>query len=78
MKYIVLDAGDNNAEGEHYALGKFDWTKAVVPDTEVAWLKKELASGKEPVIVFMDQLLNWTGTLIPCRRTSSFITAARL
>ena len=52
VKYIVLDACYNNAEGDHYALGKFDWTKAVVPDAEVEWLKKELASGKEPVIVF--------------------------
>lgn len=59
VKYIVLDACYNNAEGEHYALGKFDWTKAVVPDTEVAWLKKELAFGKEPVIVFTHQLLNY-------------------
>lgn len=59
VKYIVLDACYNNAEGEHYALGKFDWTKAVVPDAEVAWLKKELASGKEPVIVFTHQLLNY-------------------
>ena len=59
VKYIVLDACYNNAEGEHYALGKFDWTKAVVPDAEVEWLKKELAFGKEPVIVFTHQLLNY-------------------
>lgn len=59
VKYIVLDACYNNAKGEHYSTGNFDWKVAVVPDKEVEWLKQELASGKEPVIVFTHQLLNW-------------------
>ena len=58
VKYIVLDACYNNAEGEHYSLGNLDWKIAVVPRDEMAWLEKELATGTEPVIVFTHQILN--------------------
>jgi predicted phosphodiesterase len=58
VKYIVLDACYNNAKGEHYSTGNFDWKVAVVPDKEIEWLGKELSEGKEPVIVFTHQLLN--------------------
>ena len=66
VKYIVLDACYNNAQGEHYSMGKLNWQVAIVPDMELEWLKKELASGKEPVIVFTHQLLNyWNVNPIP-------------
>lgn len=58
IKYIVLDACYNNAQGEHYNLGKLNWAIAIVPDEELAWFKKELATGTEPVVVFSHQLLN--------------------
>lgn len=59
VKYIVLDACYNNAKGEHYSCGKLNWKVALIPDAELAWLKGELASGSEPVIVFTHQLLDW-------------------
>ncbi|MCG5030967.1 metallophosphoesterase [Mesosutterella sp. OilRF-GAM-744-9] len=59
VKYIVLDACYNNARGEHYSSGNLNWKVAVIPDAERAWLSKELSSGKEPVIVFTHQLLNY-------------------
>ena len=58
VKYIVLDACFNNDEGEHYSLGKLDWQVAIVPKMEMEWFRKELASGKEPVVVFCHQLVN--------------------
>ncbi len=66
VKYIVLDACYNNMQGEHYSAGKLNWQVAMIPDEELAWLKKELATGKEPVIVFTHQLLNyWNVNPIP-------------
>ncbi|MDO5532473.1 metallophosphoesterase [Sutterella sp.] len=58
VKYIVLDACYNNMEGEHYSLGKLSWKIAMIPTVELEWLKKELSSGTEPVVVFTHQLLN--------------------
>ena len=58
VKYIVLDACFNNDEGEHYSLGKLDWQVAIVPKMEMEWFRKELATGKEPVVVFCHQLVN--------------------
>lgn len=66
VKYITLDACYNNAAGEHYSEGKLDWKVAVIPDEELRWLEKELATGNEPVIVFTHQLLNtWNENPIP-------------
>ena len=59
VKYIVLDACYNNAKGEHYSAGKLNWKVAIIPDVEIEWLGKELASGSEPVIVFTHQLLDY-------------------
>lgn len=62
VKYIVLDACYNNAQGKHYSSGNLNWKVAVIPDVELAWLEKELSEGTEPVIVFTHQLLNyWDG-----------------
>lgn len=58
VKYIVLDACYNNADGEHYSNGKLNWAVAIVPTAEMEWFKKELATGKEPVVVFCHQLVN--------------------
>ena len=59
VKYIVLDACYNNAKGEHYSSGKLNWKVAIIPDAEIEWLGKELASGTEPVIIFTHQLLDY-------------------
>lgn len=59
IKYIVLDACYNTMAGEHYSNGNLKWSVSMVPDFEVEWLRKVLAEGSEPVIVFIHQLLNF-------------------
>ena len=59
IKYIVLDACYNTMAGEHYSNGNLKWSVSMVPDFEVEWLRKVLAEGSEPVIVFINQLLNF-------------------
>ena len=59
IKYIVLDACYNTMSGEHYSDGNLKWSVSMVPDFEVEWLRKVLAEGSEPVIVFIHQLLNF-------------------
>ena len=59
IKYIVLDACYNTMAGEHYSDGNLKWSVSMVPDFEVEWLRKVLAEGSEPVIVFIHQLLNF-------------------
>lgn len=48
VKYIVLDACYNNAEGDHYALGKFDWTKAVVRTPKWSGSKRSWLPARNP------------------------------
>lgn len=57
IKCIVLDA-NNNEDGTPYDSGRFDWTKAYVPDEQLDWLAKELAESDKPVIIFIHQLLD--------------------
>ena len=58
LKFIALDANFNE-DGSDYDTGNFDWTSARIPDRQIQWLKAELAEGKEPVIIFVHQLLDW-------------------
>jgi alkaline phosphatase len=57
IKCIVLDA-NYNQDGSDYDAGNFDWKYAMIPEKEQIWLKKELNTGDEPVLVFLHQLLN--------------------
>ncbi len=41
-----------------YDSGNFNWEIALVPDKELEWLRQELHEGKEPVIIFIHQLLD--------------------
>jgi len=58
LKFIVLDA-NYNTDGSDYDSGNFDWTSAQIPESQIQWLKTELAGGSDPVIVFVHQLLDW-------------------
>ena len=57
VKCIVLDAC-YNLDGSDYNSGNFDWTKALIPEVEKTWLQRELSEGKEPILVFVHQLLD--------------------
>jgi hypothetical protein len=59
---IVLDA-NYKADGADYEHGNFDWTDANIPSEELDWLKQDLAAPGGPVIVFIHQLLDGTGSV---------------
>lgn len=69
IRFLVLDCNYNNRDGDHYGPGRYDWGTSWVPEEELQWLKTELASGTEPVIVFTHQLLNFqdAGQMCPKR-----------
>ena len=54
---VVLDA-DYNADGSDYDHGNFSWKEAYVPQAQLDWLKADLASTSNPVLVFVHQLLD--------------------
>jgi alkaline phosphatase len=56
VKFIVLD-GNFNADRTPYCRGNFDWTKAFIPDDQLAWLEGELKRSRTlPTVVFCHQL----------------------
>lgn len=57
LKFIVLDANFREDQSD-YDSGNFNWEIALVPDKELEWLRQELHEGKEPVIIFIHQLLD--------------------
>jgi len=59
---VVLDA-NYRADGSDYDHGNFDWTDANVPARELDWLQQDLAASRRPVIVFLHQLLDGTGSV---------------
>ncbi|MBN1806579.1 MAG: metallophosphoesterase [Sedimentisphaerales bacterium] len=59
---IVLDA-NYRTDGADYDHGNFDWTDANIPSKELAWLRQDLASTQRPVVVFIHQLLDGTGSV---------------
>ena len=61
LHFVVLDA-NNSADGSNYDHGKFDWTDTNVPLKQLNWLKKDLASSTKPVITFVHQQLDVTGS----------------
>jgi len=62
LHYVVLDA-NYRTDGADYDHGNFDWTDGNIPSKELDWLKRDLASTFGPVIVFIHQLLDGTGSV---------------
>jgi alkaline phosphatase len=56
IKFIILDANFND-DGGTYDCGNFDWTVAIIPKKQIAWLKKELDC-THPVVIFVHQMLD--------------------
>jgi len=46
------------SDGVPYGRGNFDWQDAYVADSEIDWLKADLAAAKKPTIVFVHQRLD--------------------
>ena len=59
---IVLDANYKD-DGSDYDHGNFDWTDANIPTQELDWLRRDLAASRCPVVVFIHQLLDGTGSV---------------
>jgi hypothetical protein len=59
---IVLDP-NYKSDGRDYDHGNFDWTDAHVPATELDWLRQDLAASHGPVVIFIHQLLDGTGSV---------------
>lgn len=59
---LVLDA-NYRSDGSDYNHGTFDWTDASIPTRELAWLRQDLAASRGPVVVFIHQLLDGTGSV---------------
>jgi predicted phosphodiesterase len=60
LHFVVLDA-NYRADGANYDHGDFDWTDPNIPPAELAWLERDLAAARRPVILFIHQLLDGTG-----------------
>ena len=60
LHFIVLDA-NYRSDGLDYDSGKFKWTDANVPQAELNWLERDLASTLKPSIVFVHQQLDGVG-----------------
>ena len=61
LHFVVLDA-NYKADGTDYDHGNFDWTDTNIPAAELAWLKEDLSVASGPVILFVHQLLDGTGS----------------
>lgn len=59
---VVLDA-NFRSDGEAYNSGNFSWDDCFIPESQLRWLASELQQGKQPVVVFIHQLLDDSGTL---------------
>ncbi len=59
---IVLDA-NYKTDGSDYDHGNFDWTDANIPAQELDWLRQDLVASRSPVVVFIHQLLDGTGSV---------------
>jgi predicted phosphodiesterase len=62
VHFVILDA-NYKSDGTDYNHGNFDWTDANIAPAEINWLKQDLATAHEPVIVFTHQLLDGTGSV---------------
>lgn len=62
LRLIVLDACYLE-NGQDYDHGNFDYRETWVPSVEIAWLERELAASRDPVIVLAHQRLDGEGGL---------------
>ncbi|NIP26565.1 MAG: alkaline phosphatase, partial [Phycisphaerae bacterium] len=62
VHFVILDA-NYKSDGTEYNHGNFDWTDANIPPAEINWLRRDLAAARGPVIVFIHQLLDGTGSV---------------
>ena len=62
LRCVVLDA-NYRTDGTDYDHGNFDWIDANIPSEELDWLREDLAAAPSPVIVFIHQLLDGTGSV---------------
>lgn len=60
IDFICID-GNFSPDGTEYACGNFNWEEACVPDEQLAWLRKQLAAAKEPVVLFSHQRIDVPG-----------------
>lgn len=61
VHFVVLDA-NYTSDGADYDHGNFDWTDANVPQGQLDWIRKDLASASGPVIGFVHQQLDGGGS----------------
>lgn len=62
LHFVVLDANYKD-DGSDYDHGNFSWQGANIPAHELDWLRQDLAGANGPVVVFVHQLLDGTGSL---------------
>jgi hypothetical protein len=55
--FVVLDA-NYDSTGQDFDHGRFDWGDPNIPEKEMEWLTNDLRKTKNPVIVFIHQLLD--------------------
>jgi predicted phosphodiesterase len=55
--FVVLDANYDSL-GKDFDHGRYKWGDPNIPEKELKWLEDDLKATKEPVIVFIHQLLN--------------------
>ncbi len=61
IHYVVLDA-NFQGDGSDYDHGNFNWTDANIPSKELDWLRQDLTATRKPVILFVHQQLDGTGS----------------
>jgi predicted phosphodiesterase len=62
VHFVILDA-NYKTDDTDYNHGNFDWTDTNIPPSELNWLIRDLAAAHRPVIVFIHQLLDGTGSV---------------
>jgi calcineurin-like phosphoesterase family protein len=60
VRFVTLDACCMK-NGRDYDHGNFDWRDTIVPPAQLEWLRRELSSSANPVIVFVHQRLDGDG-----------------
>ncbi len=60
VHFVILDA-NFRSDGKDFERGAFAWEDSNIPAAEVDWLKKDLALGEGPTIVFIHQQLDGEG-----------------
>jgi len=57
LHFVVLDA-NYTSDGSDYDHGNFKWIDANIPNAQIEWLTKDLASTTKPTLVFVHQPLD--------------------